>query len=158
MPFAEISELRDCLVKQLSPERIYLFGSYADGTFNEDSDFDFYIVMEDDGGDPIALMTRAYKAVRGLEYAENDLAVAKHLMATFYPKPLEIVCYYCQQAAEKAVKAVYVALDIPGGVPKKHDLSFLLAQMRRCVPVAEDMRPRLPYAMPTKYWHGRKRR
>ena len=81
----------------------------------------------------------AHEARRWLEYAENDLAVAKHLMATFYPKPLEIVCYYCQQAAEKAVKAVYVALDIPGGVPKKHDLSFLLAQMRRCVPVAEDM-------------------
>ena len=75
MPFAEISELRDCLVKQLSPERIYLFGSYADGTFNEDSDFDFYIVMEDDGGDPIALMTRAYKAVRGVKKRPVDILV-----------------------------------------------------------------------------------
>lgn len=74
---------------------------------------------------------------RWMEYAENDLAVAKHLMNTFHPKPLEIICYHCQQAAEKAIKAVYIAQGIPGGLPKKHDLSFLLEQMKHIVPVAE---------------------
>ena len=43
---------------------------------------------------------------RWLDFAENDLAVAKHLLETFHPKPLEIICYHCQQAAEKAIKAV----------------------------------------------------
>lgn len=74
-----------------------------------------------------------------MEYAENDLAVAKHLMATFRPEPVGIVCYHCQQAAEKAFKAVYIALGVPGGIPKKHDLSFLLEQMKRRVSVTEDM-------------------
>lgn len=38
------------------------------------------------------------------EMAAADLGVAKHLDATYYPKPLEIICYHCQQAAEKAIK------------------------------------------------------
>ena len=42
---------------------------------------------------------------RWLDFAENDLAVAKHLLETFHPKPLEIICYHCQQAAEKAIKS-----------------------------------------------------
>ena len=78
-------------------------------------------------------------AKRWMDYAENDLAVAKHLLATFHPKPLEIICYHCQQAAEKAVKAIYIALGIPGGVPRKHDLTFLLEQMKYRIPVTEEL-------------------
>ena len=37
-------------------------------------------------------------------FAQKDLAVAKHLRDTFYPEPMEIICYHCQQAAEKAIK------------------------------------------------------
>ena len=36
------------------------------------------------------------------EMEAADLGVAKHLDATYCPKPLEIICYHCQQAAEKA--------------------------------------------------------
>ena len=78
-------------------------------------------------------------AKRWMDYAENDLAVAKHLLTTFHPKPLEIICYHCQQAAEKAVKAIYIALGIPGGVPRKHDLTFLLEQMKYRIPVTEEL-------------------
>ena len=74
---------------------------------------------------------------RWLDFAENDLAVAKHLNDTFHPKPLEIICYHCQQSAEKAIKAVYISLEIPGGLPKKHDLTFLLEQMKHRVQVSE---------------------
>ena len=35
------------------------------------------------------------------EMAAADLGVAKHLDATYYPKPLEIICYHCRQAAER---------------------------------------------------------
>lgn len=76
---------------------------------------------------------------RWMEYAENDLAVAKHLFNTFHPKPLEIVCYHCQQAAEKAIKAVYIEREIPGGLPRKHDLSFLLEQMKHHAAVTETL-------------------
>lgn len=76
---------------------------------------------------------------RWLDFAENDLAVAKHLLETFHPKPLEIICYHCQQAAEKAIKAVYIAVGMPGGIPKKHDLSFLLEQMKHRVTIPDVM-------------------
>ena len=75
MPIAEINELKDCFVSQLSPLKIYLFGSYADGTYNEDSDFDFYIVVDDKQTDLLALMTRAYRAVRGIKKHPVDILI-----------------------------------------------------------------------------------
>ena len=44
MPSEEITALKDCFVQALDPVSVYLFGSYANGTPDEDSDFDFYIV------------------------------------------------------------------------------------------------------------------
>ena len=75
MPVAEINELKDCFVEQLSPLQVYLFGSYADGTYNEDSDFDFYIVVDDTHTDLLELMTRAYKSVRGVKKRPVDIIV-----------------------------------------------------------------------------------
>lgn len=63
-------------------------------------------------------------------FAQKDLAVAKHLRDTFYPEPMEIICYHCQQAAEKAIKGAYLACRLPGGIPRKHDLTFLLEQLK----------------------------
>ena len=61
-----------------------------------------------------------------LDMADMDLGVAKYLMENYYPKPLEIICYNSQQVAEKAIKAFVVSLGTQGGLPKLHDLSFLL--------------------------------
>ena len=72
-----------------------------------------------------------------LQFAKTDLGVAEHLNKEYYPKPFEIICYHCQQAAEKAVKAMIIALDIPGGIPKKHNLTFLLSQIRNYVKIPE---------------------
>lgn len=72
-----------------------------------------------------------------MKLAEEDLGVSKHLMETYYPKPLEIICYHCQQAAEKALKAVIIFLNVPGEVPKKHDLSFLLNEIKSKVTIDE---------------------
>ena len=43
-----------------------------------------------------------------LSYAEEDLGVARHLFLEYYPKPLAIICFHAQQAAEKAVKSLIV--------------------------------------------------
>ena len=51
-----------------------------------------------------------------LDYAAQDLGVARHLFENYHPKPLEIVCYHCQQSAEKAIKAVIVSLHWPTGI------------------------------------------
>ena len=46
MPIQEINELKDSFVDDLLPVKIYLFGSVAEGKGNEDSDLDFYIVVD----------------------------------------------------------------------------------------------------------------
>ncbi|MCI9663482.1 MAG: HEPN domain-containing protein [Lachnospiraceae bacterium] len=65
--------------------------------------------------------------------AVMDLGVARHLDETYRPKPLEIICYHCQQAAEKAIKALIIYYGGEGGIPKLHDLSFLLNQIKNKV-------------------------
>ena len=54
-----------------------------------------------------------------------------------YPKPLEIICYHCQQAVEKAIKAIIISYGAQGGMPKKHNLSFLLEQIKNKVEIPE---------------------
>ena len=39
-------------------------------------------------------------------FAEMDYITANHLDKTLYPKPMEIICYHCQQCAEKYLKAL----------------------------------------------------
>lgn len=72
-----------------------------------------------------------------LSFAEADLGVAEHLNKTYHPKPLEIICFHCQQAAEKAVKSIIVLNGSQGGVPKKHDLFLLLNQIKNMVSIDE---------------------
>ena len=75
MPVKEIEELKDQFVNRLAPMRIYLFGSYANGTFTEDSDLDFYIVVNDEVKDLSALTTEAYRAIRRIKQRPVDIIV-----------------------------------------------------------------------------------
>ena len=69
-----------------------------------------------------------------LSFADMDFQTADHLLSgAFYPLPLEIICYHSQQAAEKAVKAVIVFFGNRGGLPKVHDISFLMSQVYNAV-------------------------
>ena len=72
-----------------------------------------------------------------LSFAEADLGVAEHLNKTYHPKPLEIICFHCQQAAEKTVKSIIVLNGSQGGIPKKHDLFLLLNQIKNMVSIDE---------------------
>jgi predicted nucleotidyltransferase len=45
----ELRELQEKIVNAVPVERLYLFGSYATGSQNEDSDYDFYVVLPNDG-------------------------------------------------------------------------------------------------------------
>lgn len=71
------------------------------------------------------------------DLAIMDLGVAKHLESTYYPKPVEIICYHCQQAAEKGIKALIMYYGAEGGMPKLHDLSFLLNQIKNKVSIED---------------------
>ena len=75
-----------------------------------------------------------------LDYAWTDYDVALFLYENRRPQPLEIICYHCQQSAEKAIKALYIMLELPGGIPRKHDLSFLLNQMQARISIPKEIR------------------
>ena len=75
-----------------------------------------------------------------LGYAAMDLSAAQTLWQYHRPMPCEIICYHCQQAAEKAIKALFIRFDLPGGIPRKHDLSFLLNQLQQEAPVSPQLR------------------
>ena len=61
-----------------------------------------------------------------MEFARMDFLTAKHLYEHMYPKPLEIICYHCQQAIEKFLKGVLISKGVT--IKKTHDLG-LLAEM-----------------------------
>ena len=75
MPIQEINELKDSFVNNLLPVKIYLFGSFAEGKSNEDSDFDFYIVVDDSQNDMLALTAKAYKSIRFKQKRAVDIIV-----------------------------------------------------------------------------------
>lgn len=66
-----------------------------------------------------------------LEFADMDLSAAEYLM-NMRPTPIEIICYHCEQAAEKYLKAVLIRFDKEP--PKTHDLVQLC---KLCCDVSE---------------------
>ena len=69
----EIEKIKEIIVGAIPLERLYLFGSYAYGTPNEDSDYDFYAVIPNDTMRPIEAIQRAYKAMRGIDRKPCDI-------------------------------------------------------------------------------------
>jgi len=58
-------------------------------------------------------------AFEWFNFADSDLNVAKYLM-NMNPKPSNIICYHCQQSAEKYLKG-FIALN-GGQMLKTNDL------------------------------------
>ncbi len=54
-----------------------------------------------------------------LDMAEMDLKAAEYLLG-MRPVPVEIICYHCEQAAEKLLKGSLIHFDVVP--PKTHDL------------------------------------
>ena len=71
----EIEIIKQRLIEQLDPICIYLFGSFANGTAHADSDFDFYIIVDDNEKDLHAVATSAYKAIRDVKQRPVDILV-----------------------------------------------------------------------------------
>ena len=71
-----------------------------------------------------------------LRFVKMDQNTACHLFESMHPQPLEIICFHCQQAAEKAIKALFILKEIE--VIKIHDLAILLHKIEAffSVPVA----------------------
>ena len=65
---------------------------------------------------------------RWVEKAEHDLAAAEHMMALAERGLTDIVCFHCQQCAEKYLKGLLVLHTVD--FPKTHDLRVLLELAR----------------------------
>ncbi|MDO8303194.1 MAG: HEPN domain-containing protein [Sedimentisphaerales bacterium] len=91
-------------------------------------------------------------AKQWLAKAENDLLNADNNLAA-RNIPFDTVCFHCQQAAEKMLKAYLVANNMP--YPFTHDLLVILEKILEVTDKAEHLRQTLivlnPYAVEVRY-------
>jgi HEPN domain-containing protein len=91
---------------------------------------------------------------------ESDLRVAERL-ALAKPPEHDIVCFHCQQSAEKLLKALLIELGL--AVPRTHNLLDLLGIVRPHVPTLQSLRRGLvfltQFSVDTRYpgFHTRRR-
>ena len=69
----EIRMIREKIIHAVPIEKLYLFGSYANSTPNEYSDFDFYVVIPNDGLRPVEAVQSIFRSVRGMNRKPMDI-------------------------------------------------------------------------------------
>jgi len=69
----EILRIKDVIVSAVDVKKLYLFGSYANGTPDEDSDYDFYMVIPNGNMRPIDAIHKARMAMWGNKFKSIDL-------------------------------------------------------------------------------------
>jgi HEPN domain-containing protein len=69
-------------------------------------------------------MNKADLVRQWFDIASEDLRSAAFLFDNMNPKPVEIICYHCQQAVEKVMKGYLIDQDTEP--PYIHDLEKLL--------------------------------
>ena len=92
------------------------------------------------------------EARRWVQYAHWDMVdVQNNMQSDQIPHP--IVCFHCQQAAEKMLKAVLVFHGQPP--PRTHDLTAILRRLEPLVGSVEDVLPHAailnPFAVEVRY-------
>lgn len=83
------------LVAEFQPEQIWLFGSHAWGTPDDDSDVDLMVIVPDSKERSIQRMQRAHHCLRGIGFAKDVLVPTraqvdryKHLRASLFHQVL----------------------------------------------------------------------
>ena len=69
-----IREMTSCFVRNLDPLKVILFGSFANGTYTDESDYDFYLVI-DDGRSVGEATDEAYNSVMYVKKRPVDIVV-----------------------------------------------------------------------------------
>jgi len=69
----EISIVKDAIINAVPVEKLFLFGSYVNGTQHGHSDYDFYIVVPNDSIRPIDAIGNAQLAMRGMNIKPVDI-------------------------------------------------------------------------------------
>jgi len=73
----ELDHITAAIKANTTPESIYLFGSYANGTPNEDSDIDIYVVVPDSETDTIELGANIRMSLSRRKTLPIDLLIGK---------------------------------------------------------------------------------
>lgn len=71
-----------------------------------------------------------------LDFADMDFQTAKYLYANMRPRPFEIICYHCQQAIEKLLKAGLIVKGV--SVRRTHDLGLLAELLQEYIDIGEE--------------------
>lgn len=74
VPQSDIRRVVDRIVKEMAPEQVILFGSYAYGKPNKESDIDLLVVMESDER-PNLRVSRVLGAIRDVKNFPMDIIV-----------------------------------------------------------------------------------
>jgi uncharacterized protein len=72
-----LNQITQKLVTALKPEQIILFGSYAYGEPNEDSDVDLLVIVSQSDEPRYRRAHQAYKALRGLGIPKDILVMTR---------------------------------------------------------------------------------
>lgn len=72
-----IEEVKKRLVKTYNPLAIYIFGSYAWGTPNEESDLDLVVVVDKLDQDKYKTLVNGHKALMDLDLSKDILVFTK---------------------------------------------------------------------------------
>lgn len=71
----EIQNIVNRFVETLNPLKIYLFGSFARGSENNKSDYDFYIVMNKNYQVTNETIANAYISLKGIKRRSVDIII-----------------------------------------------------------------------------------
>ena len=95
IPSGVLQEAVERLKAEFQPEEIYLFGSHAWGTPDDDSDVDLMVIVPDSDERSIKRMQRAHRCLRGIGFAKDVLVPTraqvdryKHLRASLFHQVL----------------------------------------------------------------------
>jgi len=72
-----IDTVRDTLVKEFNPVEIYLFGSYAWGNPDSESDLDLLIIVDSAEEDRIKMLVRGHRVLNDFDIAKDLLVYTK---------------------------------------------------------------------------------
>lgn len=70
-----IQNITDEIVSAVGPQKVYLFGSYATGKQNAESDLDFLVVMPDDAKKKYVIADTIQKRIRLIDPTSKDLII-----------------------------------------------------------------------------------
>ena len=95
IPSGVLQEAVERLKAEFQPEEIYLFGSHAWGTPDDDSDVDLMVIVPDSDERSIKRLQRAHLCLSGIGFAKDVLVPTrtqvdryKHLRASLFHQVL----------------------------------------------------------------------